>query len=81
MLSTSFSYTAAQRFNNLGAGIRLRILPGTDLYAVTDNVLAAFNYKEMKHATISAGINLAFGVRQKQPSIPEGEEEIIIQPD
>ncbi len=52
-----------------------------DLYAVTDNMLAAFNYKSMKHVTVSAGINLAFGIKQKQTTMPEDEEEIIIQPD
>jgi len=42
MLSTSVSYTAGYKHDNLGIGLRLRFFPGTDLYFVTDNILQAF---------------------------------------
>lgn len=63
MLSTSVSYTAGHSFNNLGLGLRLRFLPGTDLYVVTDNILQAFNYKKVQFTSVAFGINLSFGVR------------------
>lgn len=63
MLSTSLSYTAAKRFDNLGLGLRLRILPGTDFFMVTDNILHAINYKNIQYSTFAFGINLALGVR------------------
>jgi hypothetical protein len=63
MLSTSFTYTAAKRFDNLGFGLRLRFLPGTDLFLVTDNILHAINYKNIQYSTLAFGINLALGVR------------------
>lgn len=63
MLSTTFSYTASHTLNNLGVGLRMRILPGTDLYAVTDNVLQMINYRESQHATVAFGMNMLFGLR------------------
>jgi hypothetical protein len=61
MLSTSVSYTAGYKYNNVGLGLRLRFLPGADLYFVTDNILQAFNYKEAYRVSAAFGINLSFG--------------------
>lgn len=76
MLSTSVSYTAGHRFDNLGFGLRLRFFPGTDLYLVTDNVLQAFNYKNIQYSRVSFGINLAFGVSSKISGTAEIDEEL-----
>ncbi len=74
MLSTSFSYTAGQTFNNLGLGLRLRFLPGTDLYVVTDNILHAINYKNVQYSAIAFGVNLLFGTQSKNQEIEEPEK-------
>jgi len=75
MLSTSVSYTAAHKFDNIGLGLRLRFIPGADLFVVTDNILHAFNYKSAQHASFSVGMNLAFGIKEKlalnNPEKPE----------
>lgn len=63
MLSTSVSYTAGYKFDNLGLGLRLRFLPGTDLFLVTDNIIQAFNYKKAYRFSVAAGINLSIGIR------------------
>ena len=62
-LSTSASYTAGYKFDNLGIGLRLRFLPGTDLYLVTDNIIQAFNYKNAHRLTAAIGINMLFGMK------------------
>ncbi|WP_297092237.1 DUF5723 family protein [uncultured Draconibacterium sp.] len=62
-LSTSVSYTAGYKFNNLGLGLRLRFLPGTDLYFVTDNIIQVFNYKNAQRITAAFGINIAVGTK------------------
>jgi hypothetical protein len=65
-LSASISYTAGYKYDNLGIGFRLRFLPGTDLYFVTDNIIQAFNYKNSYRLTAAAGINISIGVKEKQ---------------
>ena len=65
-LSTSVSYTAGYKFNNLGIGLRIRFLQGSDLYFVTDNIIQAFNYKNAYRLTAALGINIAIGVKDKQ---------------
>lgn len=75
MLSTSVSYTAAHKFDNIGLGLRLRFLPGADLFFVTDNILHAFNYKSAQHASLSVGMNLAFGIREKLALNSPGQPE------
>lgn len=67
-LSTSISYTAGYKYDNLGIGLRFRFLPGTDLYFVTDNIIQAFNYKNAYRLTAAAGINIAIGEKEKQHS-------------
>ena len=62
ILSTSVSYTASPRFDNLGLGLRLRFLPGTDLFLVTDNLIQCINYKRAHTFSAAAGINLSLGV-------------------
>lgn len=62
-LSTSVSYTAGYKFTNLGIGLRLRFLPGSDLYLVTDNIIQAFTLKKAQRLTAAIGINLSFGVK------------------
>lgn len=64
-LSASVSYTAGYKFTNLGLGFRLRFLPGTDLFVVTDNIIQAINYKNAHRITASAGINIAIGANKK----------------
>ncbi len=74
-LSTSVSYTAGYRYDNFGIGLRLRFLPGVDLYMVTDNIIQAFNYKNAYRATMAFGINIAAGVMQKKDiQLPEDED-------
>jgi hypothetical protein len=69
VLSTSISYTAGYKYDNLGIGLRFRFLPGTDLYFVTDNIIQAFNYKNAYRLTVAAGMNISIGVKDKS-SIP-----------
>lgn len=68
-LSTSVSYTAGYKFDNLGIGLRFRFFPGTDLYFVTDNIIQAFNYKNAYRLTAAAGINISIGINDKS-SVP-----------
>ena len=68
-LSTSISYTAGYKYDNLGVGLRFRFLPGTDLYLVTDNIIQAFNYKNAYRLTAAAGINISIGVKDES-SVP-----------
>jgi hypothetical protein len=69
VLSTSISYTAGYKYDNLGIGLRFRFLPGTDLYFVTDNIIQAFNYKNAYRLTVAAGMNISIGVKDKS-SVP-----------
>ncbi len=74
-LSTSVSYTAGYRYDNFGIGLRMRFLPGTDLYFVTDNIIQAFNVKNAYRLTMAFGINIAVGVKEKkQIELPQEEE-------
>jgi hypothetical protein len=61
MVSTSFSYTAGYRFANIGLGLRLRLLPGTDLFMVTDNIIQLLGYKQARRLTAAFGINITVG--------------------
>jgi hypothetical protein len=61
-LSTSVSYTAGYKFDNLGLGFRLRFFPGMDLIFVTDNFIQAFSYKKTHRMSGTFGINLSIGV-------------------
>lgn len=70
-LSTSVSYTNAYSYHNLGLGIRLRILPGSDLFVVTDNLNQLINYEKAQLASLAFGINLAFGVKQKTAEVTD----------
>lgn len=63
MLSTSVSYTAGYKFNNIGLGLRMRFLPGADLFFVTDNLLQSFNYRQAYRLSASFGINVSVGVK------------------
>jgi hypothetical protein len=65
-LSASVSYTAGYKYNNLGLGLRLRFLPGTDLFFVTDNIIQVFNYKNAYRLTAAAGINIAIGANKRE---------------
>ena len=75
MLSTSLSYTAGYKFNNIGLGFRLRFFPGLDLFMVTDNILQALNYKNAHRLSAAFGINFAFGVNDEF-EIPVDESEL-----
>jgi hypothetical protein len=74
MLSTSFSYTAGYKFDNIGLGFRLRFFPGMDLFFVTDNVIQAFNYKKAYRISGAVGINFAVGI--KNYLNPTGEKSL-----
>jgi hypothetical protein len=63
MLSTSFSYTAGYKFDNVGLGFRLRFFPGMDLFFVTDNVIQVLNYKKAYRMSGAFGINFAVGIK------------------
>lgn len=65
LLSTSISYVNSYGKNNLGLGIRLRLFPGTDLFAVTDNLTQLIDYRKAHNASIAFGFNLAYGIKQK----------------
>jgi hypothetical protein len=74
MLSTSFSYTAGYKFDNIGLGFRLRFFPGMDLFFVTDNVIQAFNYKKAYRMSGAVGINFAVGIKNYLE--PTGEKSL-----
>ena len=63
MLSTSVSYTAGYKFNNIGLGFRVRYFPGMDLFFVTDNFIQAINYRKTNRVSGSAGINFSLGIK------------------
>ena len=67
MLSTSISYTAGYKFDNLGFGCRLRFFPGMDLFFVTDNFLQVMNYKNAYRISGAVGINIALGIKNYLP--------------
>lgn len=63
MLSTSFSYTAGYKFDNVGLGFRLRFFPGMDLFFVTDNIIQVLSYKKAYRMSGAVGINFAVGIK------------------
>jgi hypothetical protein len=65
MLSTSISYTAGYKFDNLGAALRLRFLPGTDLFVATDNLIQLMNYRNAYCFSAALGLNIAVGKPDK----------------
>ncbi len=69
MLSTSVSYTAGYKFDNLGLGLRLRILPGTDLFFISDNVIDLFSYKKANLFSAAFGININVGIRNESEQL------------
>ena len=75
--SASISYTAGYKYDNPGLGLRLRFLPGVDLYAVTDNLIQAFNYKNAYRISASAGVNISIGVKPapKMQNVPSVSSE------
>ena len=78
MISTSVSYTAGYKFNNIGFGLRLRFLPGTDLYFVTDNIIQVFSPKIAYRLTAAFGINVSIGFSDKikETNTPVFEESV-----
>jgi hypothetical protein len=62
MFSTSVSYTAGTKFNDLGLGIRMRSFFG-DTYLLTDNITQLVNLKNTNRLTFSAGMNFDFGTK------------------
>lgn len=63
--TTSVSYTAGYDYNNIGIGARIRFLPGTDFFFVTDNLIQCFSAKKATRASFALGINLLFGVENR----------------
>ncbi|MBN2637077.1 MAG: hypothetical protein JXR61_12460 [Prolixibacteraceae bacterium] len=73
-LSTSVSYTAGYKFDNFGLGLRMRFLPGVDMFMVTDNIIQLINSKNAHRLTMAFGINIAAGVKEKKEiKLPEIE--------
>jgi long-subunit fatty acid transport protein len=66
-LSTSVSYTAGYKYDNLGAGIRLRFFPGTDLFVATDNIIQLLNYRNAYCFSAAVGLNISVGMHGKRP--------------
>jgi len=58
-LMTSLSYSTGYKYDNIGLGLRLKILPGTDLYFVTDNVIQTFKFKNAHRMSLAFGLNIA----------------------
>jgi hypothetical protein len=73
MLSVSTSYTAGYKYNNFGLGLRMRFLPGTDLFFVTDNVIQAVDFRNAYRMTAAVGINISYGLINGS-SIPAEDE-------
>lgn len=70
ILEASISYTAINNsYANIGAGLSVRLGP-FQLYAVTDNVLAAFAWQDAKAVNARAGMNLVFGTIRKPTKLP-----------
>ncbi|MBY0426988.1 MAG: hypothetical protein K2Q22_15235 [Cytophagales bacterium] len=71
ILGLTVTYSARyNRWDNLGVGLSLRILPPVQIYVATDNLMAAFKPYEHNFFNIRTGINLVFGnnkVQDKQP--------------
>ncbi len=60
-LEASLYYTAAYKtMDNLGLGFNFN-LGNLNLFVASDNILAAFNYKNANYLTTRFGINLLFG--------------------
>lgn len=70
-LSTSISYTAANRsYNNLGAGFAFRLTP-IQFYIVSDNMISApLSYRNAEALNIRLGLNLVFGYRKTETKLP-----------
>lgn len=71
ILGLTLTYSGRyNRYDNLGVGLSLRIIPGIQIYAATDNLIAAFKPYDHNFFNIRSGINLVFGnnkVPDKQP--------------
>lgn len=70
-LSTSVSYTAGYKWDNLGLGLRLRFFPGTDLYFVTDNIIQLFNYRNAYRFSAAFGLNISIGAKKREVEIQQ----------
>jgi hypothetical protein len=69
-LSTSISYTAANRSHNLGTALSFRLTP-VQFYLVSDNLVStAIFLKSAKSLSLRAGMNLVFGYRKSQTKLP-----------
>lgn len=70
-VGASLSYTAANRsYNNLGAGLSLRLSP-FQLYMVSDNIISTpVFYKSAKALSLRLGMNLVFGYRKTPARLP-----------
>lgn len=78
-ISASVSYTMTRgSYANIGAGITAKLGP-IQLYAMTDNVLAA-NYTNTRSASARVGINLLFGHKDRKKKVAETPVEIVVEP-
>lgn len=70
-MSTSISYTAANRsYNNLGAGFSFRLTP-IQFYLLSDNIISApIFYKSAKALNLRLGMNMVFGYRKSPSKLP-----------
>ena len=70
-LSTSVSYTAANRsYSNIGAGMAFRLTP-FQLFMVSDNLISTpLFYRSAKAFNFRMGLNLVFGYRKSETKLP-----------
>ncbi|NVO04432.1 MAG: hypothetical protein HXX09_17185, partial [Bacteroidetes bacterium] len=69
-LSASLSYSAFNRYyTNVGFGFNVNIFP-FQIYAVTDNILAAFIPEKSKNAYVHVGLNFVFGYKTPKTAVP-----------
>lgn len=75
-VSATVSYTATLgSYANVGAGLTAKLGP-VQLYAMTDNVLAA-NYTHTQSVSARVGINLLFGHKDKKKKVKENETTVV----
>ncbi len=84
-LSRAFQFTASYSIingtaNNLGAGFEVKLGP-VQLYMISDNVLHAVMYENLKTTNLRFGINLSFYGRKGKNKLPEESEGVrLVQP-
>ncbi len=71
-LGATYAYRA-ERFDNLGLNLALRLGP-IQLLAATDNIITVFQLEDANSSNVRLGLNLLFGRRAQEQSSVTGEE-------